>query len=163
MKRIIASPMIALMSMLGAQLALPASAQQQPAAPAESWLSESSQSDVLLPPRVDHVAVRASHLRQGMSVAEVERIMGAPAGLETYDGADGSVRVFSYPHEPIATKVTISDGKVSRVALDIAGVDECAMPAYTGPAWLGMHRAAVLRMLGTPVEDRLHDSFGMTI
>src|SRR5215470_9475549 len=163
MERIIARPRIALMSLLGAQLALPASAQQQPAALAESWQSESSQSDVLLPPRVDHVAVRASRLHRGMSVAEVERIMGAPAGVETYDGADGSVRVFSYPREPIATKVTISDGKVSSVALDIAGVDERAMPAYTGPAWLGMHRAAVLRMLGTPVEDRLHDSFGMTI
>src|SRR5262249_50963042 len=83
--------------------------------------------------------------------------------VETYDGDDGSVRVVSYSHEPIATKVTISDGKVSRVALDIAGVDERAMPAYTGPAWLGMHRAAVLRMLGTPVTDRLHDGFGMTI
>jgi len=117
MKRIIARPLIALMSLLGAQLALPASAQQQPASLAESWRSESSQSDVLLPPRVDHVAVRASHLHQGMSEAEVERIMGAPAGVETYDGDDGSVRVVSYPREPIATKVTISDGKVSRVRL----------------------------------------------
>src|SRR5262245_16045745 len=140
MKRIIAPPLIAFMSLLGAQLALPASAQQDPAALAESWRSDSSQSDLLLPPCVDHVAVRASHLHQGMSVAEVERIMGAPAGVETYDGDDGSVRVVSYPREPIATKVTISDGKVSRVALDIAGVDERAMPAYTGPAWLGMHR-----------------------
>src|SRR5262249_41419616 len=83
--------------------------------------------------------------------------------VETYDGDDGSVRVVSYSHEPIATKVTISDGKVSRVALDIADVDERAIPAYTGPTWPGMHRAAVLRMLGTPVEDRLHDGFGMTI
>src|SRR5262249_54780676 len=147
MKRIIGPPLIALMNLLGAQLALPALAQQQPAALAESWRSESSQSDVLLAPRVDHVAVRASRLHWGMSVAEVERIMGAPAGVETYDGADGSVRVLSYPREPIATKVAISEGKVSRVALDIAAdVDERAMPAYTGAAWLGMHRTAVLRM-----------------
>jgi hypothetical protein len=158
MKRIIAPPLIALTSLLGAQLAFPALAQQQPAA-----LAGNLQPGLLLPPRVDHVALRASSLRLGMPAAEVERIMGAAVDVETHDGTDDSVRVLRYPREPIATKVTIADGKVFSVALDIAGVDERAMPAYTAPAWLRLHRAALLRMLGTPAEDRLHDRFGMTL
>ena len=73
------------------------------------------------------------------------------------------MRVLDFAREPIATKVTLSDGKVSGIALDIAGVDERSLPAYTRAAWLGMHRAAVVRMLGTPAEDRLHDGFGMAV
>src|SRR5262249_52729714 len=162
MKHIIVAPLVAITSLLGAQVASPTLA-QRPAAPAQGWQSESSQSGLLLPPRVDHVVVRASRLHLGMPAAEVERIMGAAAGVETYDGAGASVRVLDFAREPIATKVTLSDGTLSGIALDIAGVDERSLPAYTRAAWLGMHRAAVVRMLGTPTEDRLHDGFGLAV
>ena len=68
-----------------------------------------------------------------------------------------------YAPEPIPIKVTLSNGKVSAVALDIVGIDNPTLPAYGGPIRSGLHRAEVLRIMGAPAEDRLHDSFGVKL
>jgi hypothetical protein len=52
---------------------------------------------------------------------------------------------------------------VSSALLDIAGVDERALPVYSRPAWRGMSRATVRSMLGAPAEDRVYDRFNMTL
>jgi hypothetical protein len=57
----------------------------------------------------------------------------------------------------------MSDDKVSSALLDIAGVDERALPVYSRPAWRGMSRATVRSMLGAPAEDRVYDRFNMTL
>jgi hypothetical protein len=150
--------LIATTSMMGPRLASPVIAQECP--PGEA---ETSRHEVLLPPRVDRVGVPATLLYWGMPAADVEKIMGAPAQVEAYDGASGNVRVLSYPAEPIATKVSISDGKVSSVGHDIAGIDERALPVYSRPAWRGMSRATVLSMLAAPADDRMYDRFNMTL
>jgi hypothetical protein len=124
--------------------------------------SEAERLQFLLPPRVDHLGIRATLLNQGMPVADVMRIMGAPTQVDGADEEDG-VRVLNYPAEPIATTVAITDGKVSGVALDIAGVDELALPMFSRSVWVGMSRNTVLRLLGTPVEDRLRDGYGMSV
>jgi hypothetical protein len=71
--------------------------------------------------------------------------------------------VLKFPTEPIATTITITEGKLSGVALDVAGVDDPKLPNFSHAAWLGMSRTAVLQMLGTPAEDRLQDGYGMTV
>jgi len=156
MKRDVSLLLIAMTSMLAAQLASPAMAQEYPS-------SEASHHDILLPPRVDRVDVRARLLHWGMTDAEVEQIMGASAELQAYDGPGGNVRVLSYSTEPIATIVSIHNGQLTGVRLDIAGIDEHTLPAYSRPVWLGMNRASVLRILGIPADDQLHDRFGMTL
>jgi hypothetical protein len=59
--------------------------------------------------------------------------------------------------------VTITDGKLSGVTLDIAGADDPALPNFSRAAWLGMSRTVVLQMLGMPAEDYLRDGYGMTV
>jgi hypothetical protein len=136
---------------------------QFPCAAAARNLTDISQPEPLLPPRIDRVGVRATLLHSGMSAGDVERIMGKPAQVDVADDEERSVRVFKFPTEPIATTVTITDGKLSGVTLDVAGVDDPALPNFSRAAWLGMSRAAVLQILGTPAEDHLRDGYGMTV
>jgi hypothetical protein len=119
--------------------------------------------DALLPPRVDHIGVRATLLHWGMSRDDVDRVMGTPGQVDSFLGGSGDMHVLKYSTEPIATTVTIIDHKLSGVALDIAGIEDLALPNFSRPAWLGMSRATVLRMLGTPANDRLRDGYGMTV
>ena len=121
-----------------------------------------SQSD-FLPPRVERIATRATQLYMGMPEDEVARTMGAPRAVVASESAGVEVRVLRYAPEPIPVKVTLSNGKVSAVALDIVAIDNPSLPAYGRPVWSGMHRTAVLRIMGTPAEDRLGDSFGMKL
>jgi outer membrane protein assembly factor BamE (lipoprotein component of BamABCDE complex) len=136
---------------------------QFPTAATARNLMETSQREPLLPPRVDHVGIRATLLHSGMSAVDVERIMGKPAQVDVADDEDSSVRVLKFPTEPIATTITITEGKLSGVAIDVAGVDDPKLPNFSRAAWLGMSRTAVLQMLGTPAEDHLQDGYGMTV
>jgi hypothetical protein len=126
-------------------------------------LMDTSQRDPLLPPRVDHIGIRATLVHSGMSAVDVERIMGKPTQVDVADDEDRSVRVLKFPTEPIATTITITEGKLSGVALDVAGIDDPELPNFSHAAWLGMSRTAVLQMLGTPAEDHLQDGYGMTV
>jgi hypothetical protein len=126
------------------------------------FVSETSQRQLLLTPPIAHVRIRATLLHWGMSAADVTRVMATPAQVDQADD-DGAVRVLKYRAEPIATTVTIIDGKLSALALDIAGVDDPDLPNFSRPAWLGMSRTAVLQRLGMPTEDHLRDSEGMTV
>jgi hypothetical protein len=117
----------------------------------------------LLPPRIDRIGVRATLLYRGMPAANVERIMGKPARVDLADDEESSVRVLRYPSEPIGTTVTITDGRVSGVALDVAGIDDPSLPDFSRTAWVGLSRPAVLRLFGEPADDRLRDGYGMTV
>ncbi|MBV9563786.1 MAG: hypothetical protein JOY90_25575 [Bradyrhizobium sp.] len=117
----------------------------------------------LLPPRVESIATRATQLYLGMSEDEVARAMGEPTTVVTSESAGVELRVLKYAPERLPIKVTLSDGKISAVAFDIAEIDNPALPGYGRPVWSGMHRTAVLRIMGAPSEDRLRDSFGMKL
>ena len=97
-----------------------------------------------------------------MSQADIARIMGAPSQVGVADD-EGTVRVLRYSAEPIATTVTITDGKVSGVTLDVGGGDDPALPNFARAAWLGLNRATVLRILGMPTESHLLDCNGMNV
>jgi hypothetical protein len=142
---------------LGSQLSSPVFAQKSILQEVEATPSKG-----LLPPRIDHLGVRATLLHWGMSTGDVERIMGAPARADSFVRGDGNIRVLKYPAEPIGTAVTITDDRLSGVALDIAGIDDPTLPTFSRGAWLGLSRSVVLQMLGAPVEDRLEDGYGMT-
>ena len=158
MARHVSLLLVATMIMLAVNLVSSATAQES-----ASVEVETSRHDILLPPRVDRVGVPASLLYWGMPGADVERIMGLSAEVQAYEGAGGNVRVLSYPTESIATIVSISNGRISGVRLDIAGIDERTLPPHSRAVWLGMDRATVLRILGLHTDDQLHDSFGMKL
>jgi hypothetical protein len=123
---------------------------------------ETSECQPLLRAPIAHVRVRATLLHWGMSPADIARVMARPARADTADD-EGSFRVLKYWAEPIATTVTITDGKLSGVALDIAGVDDPALPNFTHAAWLGMSRTAVLQRVGMPTENHLRSCGGMNV
>lgn len=97
-----------------------------------------------------------------MSPADIARVMAASSQVDAADD-EGTVRVLKYSAEPIATTVTITDGKLSGVALDVAGVDDPALPNFSRAAWLGMSRTAVLQRLGMPAENHLRNCDGMNV
>ena len=152
MRKITVVPLMAIISLAEFPLVLPASAQQPPAQ------KESSPSD--LPPRVERIASKATLLYLDMPEDEVARTMGTPTSADSFESAGVVVRVLRYAPD---IKVTLSDGKVSAVALDVVGIDNPASPAYGRGIWSGMHRREVLRIMGAPVEYRLGDSFGMKL
>jgi hypothetical protein len=148
--------LIAILSIVGDQLVLPVSA--QPTAQRENV-----QPDPLLPPRVERVTSRPTLLRWGMPQDEVERIMGSAADVTVSDIGDYQVRLLRYRLERMPIKITISNGKLSGVTLDIAAIDDREVPAYARSVWPGMHRMAVLWMIGEPSEHRFHDGFGIKL
>ena len=104
----------------------------------------------LSPPRVDHLGVRASALHWGMTAAEAARIMGTPAGVDSYSD-DFNVRVLDFANEPIPTKVTIVNDTVSAVALDVARIgDELAEDESEHVVRVGMTAAQVRALYGAP-------------
>lgn len=157
MKRDVAIALAMLTSAMGSQLPSPVLAQ--------TWIPgevETSQREALLPPRIDRPGVRATLLRWGMSSGDVERIMGAPQQVDSFGSEGSNVRVLKYQAELIGTTVTITDDRISGVTLDIARIDDRTLPNFSRAAVLGMSRTGVLRMLGTPADDRLRDGYGMT-
>jgi hypothetical protein len=145
-------------AMVGTQLISPATAQKY--VPQETMdVSE----EAVQPPRVDYVSTHASLLHWGMSATDVDRIMGTPPLASSVSSGRGGLRVLRYADKPIAAMVTITNDKVSGVALDIAGVEDLGLPVFSRSAWLGMSRAAVLRLLGNPFEDRVRQAYGMTV
>jgi outer membrane protein assembly factor BamE (lipoprotein component of BamABCDE complex) len=114
-------------------------------------------------PGVDHIGVRASALHWGMTAAEVTRIMGTPSDVDGYTSEDVNVRVLDFSDEPIPTKVTIVNGTVAGVALDVARIDGRVLPSFSRAAWLGMHRATVLKVLGTAKGELRHHFFNVTL
>src|SRR5262249_43939078 len=121
MRKLIAVPLLAVASLAGAQQVPLLSAAQL------DTRTGGSQCEVLMPPRVDRIGVGGAWLYAGMWAAE----MGGSMGAAAEDDVGGNVRVLSYPREPIPTKVTISDGKVAGVTLDVAAIDERELPAYS--------------------------------
>jgi hypothetical protein len=124
--------------------------------------SQGVTSQQIVAPSIAHVAVRATLLHWGMSQSDIVRVMAAPPQVAAADN-EGTVRVLKYSAEPIATTVTITGGKLSGVALDVAGIDDPALPNFARAAWLGMDRATVLRILGMPAENHFRDCDRMSV
>ena len=152
MRKLTTILVIAMASPMACLLVSPASAQQSVAP-----------NDQLRAPRVERIATKASRLYLGMPEDELARTMGVPTAVVASENSGVQLRVLRYAPEPMPIKVTLSDGKISALVLDITRIDDPASPAYGRPIWSGMHRTAVLRIMGAPAEDRLRDSFGMRL
>ena len=86
-------------------------------------------------PSVEFVAVRASRLRLGMTAAEVTAAMGRATKTADYRNADVALQTLDFSAEPIRSKVTLTNGRVSQVALDVFRVDQDDLPAFTRVVW----------------------------
>jgi hypothetical protein len=115
------------------------------------------------PPRVEVVAVRASRLHLGMTAAEVDAIMGRGTKTADYRNADTTLQTLDFSAEPIRSKVTLTNGKVSHVVLDVFRVDPDDLPTFTRVAWPGLNSATVLKLLGKPYDVRHYAFFNIKV
>ena len=125
----------------------------------QSDLATTPQVVVPLGPSVEFVEVRASRLHLGMTAAEVTAIMGQATKTSDYRNAETALQILGFSEEPIRSKVTLTNGRVSHVVLDVFRVDQDELPAFTRVAWPGLNSATVLRLLGTPYDVRNHAFF----
>jgi hypothetical protein len=113
-------------------------------------------------PRIDFLATPARQLHLGMTAQDVTRVMG-DAPRETIFAAEGAnMRRLEFPGA-IPSKVTLTDGRLSRVTLDAFRVDKGDLPAYSHKAWPGMAASAVRRVLGEPADVLHHTLFGINV
>jgi hypothetical protein len=89
--------------------------------------------------------------------------MGAPEQVDIVKDGDSTIQILRYTAKPIPTTVTLVDNKLSGVALDVARFDQPSLPAYMRPVFLGLNRAVVMQLVGTPAEDLFHEEYGMVL
>ena len=128
-----------------------------------SDLGTTSEANVPSRPSVEFVSVRASRLHLGITAAEVTAIMGQATKTSDYRNADTALQTLDFSAMPIRSKVTLNNGRVSHVALDVFGVGQDDLPAFTHVAWPGLNSATVLRLLGAPHEARNHEFFDIKV
>jgi hypothetical protein len=100
-----------------------------------------------------HVDMRVSALRAGADAAEVERVLGQPTAASVIEEPGGDHRVLLYGTEPVRTRVTITDGRVTSIALDLVSIDKAALPSQARLVMPMMLRNGVLTLLGKPEAD----------
>jgi hypothetical protein len=119
---------------------------------------------MLLRPTVDFAAIRENQLRLGMTVAEVTSIMGdATKTVDYVNHAGVPMQTLEFSTGPIRSTITVANGKLSGLALDVFKVKRDDLPAFTRPAWPGLHSGAVVGLLGNPRETRHHTYFGIKL
>jgi hypothetical protein len=117
-----------------------------------------------LPPAVSFAKVPVSRLHLGMTAAEVTAIMGNAANATSWADAGGiPYSRLTFRAEPIRAKVTLKDGKVSSIVLDVLKTGGDDLPANSRKAWPGMHVAAVRFALGEPNEVRHYRLAGIKL
>lgn len=115
------------------------------------------------PPHVDLVASPASALRLGMTASDVDRIMGHASKSTRYVKGQAEMQRLEFLIGPIPARVTLADGRVSGVALDVFRVDKGELPAFSRRAVPGMSSAGVRQALGLPTYQRRLVRFGVEL
>lgn len=110
-----------------------------------------------------YVEMRVSALRAGAEAAEVERVLGQPTESSTIEESEGDNRVLLYANEPVRTRVTITDGRVSAIALEHVSIDKAALPPRARAVVPMMLRNGVLALLGKLEADERTMSSGIEI
>src|SRR6516225_3326647 len=86
--------------------------------------------DAMLRPTVDFVVIRESQLHLGMTVAEVTSIMGDATNTVNYVNHAGvPMQTLEFSTEPIRSTITLANGKLSGLALDVFKVKRDDLPA----------------------------------
>ncbi len=112
---------------------------------------------------IERVALKASQLYQGMTEAEVEKIMGKPTDTKTFPNADFKLEILTYLREPIITKVSLIDGRMTGLTAQTKVVtDKSNIPPFARAVEIGMSRKALVKLLGKPFRSELSQVSSIT-
>jgi hypothetical protein len=100
------------------------------------------------------VDLRASLLHAGSASTDVERMLGRPTGATDLGEPDSGDWALVYTNEPLRTRVVLTAGRITAIALDVAYVDPTPLPARARVIKATMTRQGVRGLLGTPDGDR---------
>lgn len=106
---------------------------------------------------IERIAIKASRLHQGMAFAEVEKVMGKPTDIKVFPNLDMNLKILNYRQEPIITKVSMIDGRLSGVTCELTSVTSNNIPRFARGIRVGMSREDVLKLMGKPVSFRRND------
>lgn len=100
---------------------------------------------------VEHVAIKASQLYQGMTQADVEKIMGKPSHIKVFPNPDFPLRILSYFGEPIITRVSLIDERLTGITTEAKTVtDNSYIAPFARTVEIGMSRDELVKRLGQP-------------
>ena len=125
-------------------------------------LTAADASEVPLPPHVSFVTTPASQLYLGMTADDVIGVMGQAASETNVTIGTTQIRKLNFMGA-IPGQVTLSDGKVMHVMLDVFRMEKDALTSPIRQAWLGFASSAVRRALGEPAAVFRHSFFGIEI
>jgi hypothetical protein len=115
-----------------------------------------------LRPRVNFVTTPASQLQLGMMADDVIRVMGKAVRETDFSICSVRMRKLEFA-DAIPSEVILSDGKLSRVALDPFRMEKDALPSFIRQAWPGFASSVVRRAVGEPVAVLHHTFFGIEV
>ncbi len=140
---------------------IPPDSSPTPNAP-ENSKTEVSKSAVKTIP-IERVAIKASQLYQGMTKAEVEKIMGKPTDIKTFPNPDFKLEILTYLREPIITKVSLIDGRVTGLTAQAKVVtDKSNIPPFARAVEVGMSHKALVKLLGKPFRSEISQVSSIT-
>ena len=106
---------------------------------------------------IERLAIKASRLHQGMTLAQVEKVMGKPTDTRVFPNLDMNLKILNYRQEPIITKVSMIDGRLSGVTCELTTLTNNNIPRFARGIRVGMSREDVLKLMGKPVSERRND------
>src|SRR5215475_4174637 len=112
-------------------------------------LTAAHAAEVPLAPPVSFVRTPASQLHLGMTADDVIGVMGQAASETDVTIGATQIRKLEFT-DAIPAQVILSDGKVTRVTLDVCGMEKDTLPSFIRQAWPGLASSAVRRALGEP-------------
>jgi outer membrane protein assembly factor BamE (lipoprotein component of BamABCDE complex) len=107
--------------------------------------------------KIERQPLKSSLLYEGMTWAEVEKVMGKPTDTKVFPNPDVQIEILNYRQEPIVTKVSMIDGRLSGITTELKTLTTNNIPPFAQVVKIGMSREDVVRLLGKPFSERRND------
>ncbi|BBD66444.1 outer membrane protein assembly factor BamE [Nostoc commune NIES-4072] len=107
--------------------------------------------------KIKRQPLKSSLLYEGMTQAEVEKVMGKPTDIKVFSNSDLHIQILNYRQEPVITKVSIIDGYLSGIACEVKTITTNDVPAFAQGIKIGMSRQEVLKLMGEPLSEQRND------
>ncbi len=112
---------------------------------------------ILTSVKIQRQPLKASLLYRGMTLAEVEKVMGKTTDTKVFPNSDLHIEILNYRQEPIITKVSLIDGHLSGVTSELKTLTTNNIPNYARGIQIGMSREQVVKLMGKPLSERRND------
>ncbi|QSJ19307.1 hypothetical protein JYQ62_11645 [Nostoc sp. UHCC 0702] len=107
--------------------------------------------------KIERQLLKSSLLYEGMTQAEVEKVMGKPTDIKEFSNSDMHIQILNYRQEPVITKVSMIDGYLSGVACEVKSITTNNIPPFAQGIKIGMSRQDVVKLMGEPFSEQRND------